>query len=50
MNSGPGLNLDKKAMGPELEWRRLSKAAAGPLRLVSLLIYVYSFIALDPSV
>ena len=28
-------------MGPELEWRRLSKAAARPLRLVSLLIYVY---------
>jgi len=28
-------------MGPELKWRRLSKAAAGPLRLVSLLIYVY---------
>ena len=27
-------------MGPELMWRRLSKAAAGPLRLVSLLIYV----------
>ena len=28
-------------MRPELDWRRLSKAAAGPLRLVSLLIYVY---------
>jgi len=27
-------------MGPELKWRRLSKTAAGPLRLISLLIYV----------
>jgi outer membrane lipoprotein-sorting protein len=27
-------------MGPELEWRRLSKAAPGPLRLISVLIYV----------
>lgn len=30
-------------MGPGLEWRRLRKAGAGPLRLVSLLIYVYLF-------
>ena len=41
MNAGPALNLDRRAMGPELEWRRLSKAVAGPLRLVSLLIYLY---------
>ena len=27
-------------MGPELKWCRLSKTAAGPLRLVSLIIYV----------
>ena len=27
-------------MGLELKWRRLSKTAAGPLRLISLLIYV----------
>ena len=27
-------------MGPELEWRRLSKTAPGPLRLVSLLICI----------
>ena len=40
MNSGPDLNLDGRAMGPELEGRRLSKTASGPLRLVSLLIYI----------
>ena len=40
MNSGPGLNPDSRAMGLELKWCRLSKTAAGPLRLVSLLIYV----------
>jgi outer membrane lipoprotein-sorting protein len=30
-------------MGPELEWRRLSKAAAGPLRLVSLAYLLFFF-------
>jgi outer membrane lipoprotein-sorting protein len=39
--SGPGLNPDRRAVGPEPERRRLNKAAIGPLRLAALLIYVY---------
>ena len=41
MNSGPGLNLYTRATEPELEWHRFSKVEAGPLRLVSLVMYVY---------
>jgi outer membrane lipoprotein-sorting protein len=41
VNSGPGLNLDKRAMRSESERRRLSKTAAGPLRLAFLLICLF---------